>query len=102
MSEQIPLPLRPADLFRLRMEIGGRTGLPRSSGNFEAVLAAVGARGPRCETCDGWTFRPVYRVLDRTLVRQCPECRPSRWGGSGPVPAEHLAIELSYGPRRMT
>lgn len=27
--------------------------------NFEAMLAAVTARGPRCYDCGGWTFRPV-------------------------------------------
>lgn len=26
--------------------------------NWPAVLAAVNARGPRCDHCDGWTFKP--------------------------------------------
>lgn len=31
--------------------------LPSSSGNWPATLAAVHARGPRCDHCGGWTFK---------------------------------------------
>lgn len=32
------------------------------STNFDAVLEAVTARGPRCDRCGGWTFRPYLRT----------------------------------------
>lgn len=41
--------------------------------NWPATLAAVRARGPRCETCNGWTFRP-HLLADRALGRICQEC----------------------------
>ena len=31
--------------------------------NWEATLAAVTARGPRCDHCNGWTFRPYLRTV---------------------------------------
>lgn len=65
------------------------------SGNFAAVLAAVGARGPRCDLCGEWSFvpsektRPQNRRRDLTPQRPvfCESCR-----------AVNLrAVELSLG-----
>lgn len=44
--------------------------------NWKATLAAVEARGPRCDRCGGWTFRPEYRRLPRFVARLCPDCLP--------------------------
>jgi len=49
-----------------------------SSVNFPATLAAVRARGPRCERCASWTFRPEYLDLPRFVARLCPACLPLR------------------------
>jgi hypothetical protein len=97
------LPVGPADRFRLRMELEGALPLATSSGNFEAVLAAIAARGPRCDRCGNWTFRPVYLRLPRTLLHLCPDCRPSKYARRpGPIPADLLLRELAHGPRRRT
>jgi hypothetical protein len=44
--------------------------------NWTATLAAVQERGPRCDHCDGWTFRPEYNLLPRFIARLCPDCFP--------------------------
>lgn len=44
--------------------------------NWEATFAATEARGPRCDRCDGWTFRPTYNRLPRFVARLCPDCLP--------------------------
>jgi hypothetical protein len=44
--------------------------------NWPAVLAAVEARGPRCDKCSGWTFRPEYKGLPKFIARLCPICLP--------------------------
>jgi len=47
--------------------------LPRSGGNWPAVIAAVHARGPRCDGCGGWTFRPaLWTGRSRRLL--CTRC----------------------------
>jgi hypothetical protein len=46
--------------------------------NWQATLAAVSARGPRCDVCNGWTFRPWYvTLLSRTTPRLCGTCETS-------------------------
>jgi hypothetical protein len=47
--------------------------LPCSSGNWPATLAAIQARGPRCEYCGHWTFRPFLLAVPRPL-RFCSVC----------------------------
>lgn len=42
--------------------------------NSPAVMAALEARGPRCDRCNGWTFRPAYRHVDKAVTRLCPDC----------------------------
>lgn len=49
---------------------------PRS--NWPAVVAALSARGPRCQICGAWTFRPQYLTLPVSLTRACPDCLPVR------------------------
>lgn len=44
--------------------------------DWTATLAAVRARGPRCDRCNGWTFRPEYLRMPRYIARLCPECLP--------------------------
>lgn len=44
--------------------------------NWFATLAAVAARGQRCDKCSAWTFRPQYRDLPKYVARLCPECLP--------------------------
>jgi len=44
--------------------------------NWQATLAAITARGPRCDTCGAWTFRP-YLTAAPTEHRRCPRCVPS-------------------------
>ena len=45
--------------------------------NFPATLAAVAARGARCDHCGHWTFRPARppqsgsRPADRPLCGNC-------------------------------
>lgn len=58
---------------------------PVPSVNPSAVLAAISARGPRCERCGGWTFRPEYLSLPWYVARLCPDCLPLR--------PEHLAVK---------
>ena len=71
------------------------------SGTSDALMAAVAARGPRCDGCGYWTFRPQYSVLPRTLLHLCPDCRPSRYRTTDrPIPADLLLRELADGPRR--
>jgi hypothetical protein len=43
--------------------------------NWPAVIAAIGARGPRCEFCGSWTFRPQLLSLP-AVIRACPDCLP--------------------------
>jgi hypothetical protein len=47
--------------------------LPASAGNWPATLAAIQARGPRCDFCGGWTFRPFLLAVPLGL-RQCQDC----------------------------
>lgn len=42
--------------------------------SFEAVLAAVTARGPRCDDCNGWTWDPSQARPRRTRIRICRTC----------------------------
>jgi len=51
---------------------------PVQSINPAATLAAVHARGPRCEKCGAWTFRPEYLELPWYIARLCPDCLPLR------------------------
>jgi len=44
--------------------------------NWQAVIEAVRARGPRCDHCGNWTFRPKYLDLPRYVARLCPACFP--------------------------
>jgi hypothetical protein len=44
--------------------------------NWAAVYAATEARGPRCDRCDHWTFRPEYTKLPKFIARLCPDCLP--------------------------
>lgn len=44
--------------------------------NWEATFAAVTARGPSCERCGAWTFRPEYVRLPGVIARLCPACLP--------------------------
>lgn len=46
---------------------------PQLSVNWPATLAAVSARGPRCDFCGGWTFRPFLVAVPLGL-RQCSGC----------------------------
>jgi hypothetical protein len=46
--------------------------------NPAAVLAAVSARGPRCERCGKWTCRPSYLNLPWYIARLCADCLPLR------------------------
>lgn len=41
--------------------------------NWEATLAAVYARGPRCDWCKQWTFRPQL-IAPHAGRRLCEEC----------------------------
>lgn len=50
--------------------------LPALSVNWPATLAAVQARGPRCDFCGGWSFRPFLLAVPLGL-RQCQECARS-------------------------
>jgi hypothetical protein len=50
--------------------------LPVRSVNWPATLAAVNARGPRCDGCGGWTFRPYLLTLPKRIRRSCPDCLP--------------------------
>lgn len=43
--------------------------------NFPAVLAAVQARGPRCDDCGNWTFRP--ELSGSHWWQLCAECEAS-------------------------
>jgi hypothetical protein len=47
--------------------------------NWQATLAAVHARGPRCEgrlseDCTGWTYLPMLLTLPSGIKRLCTEC----------------------------
>jgi len=43
--------------------------------NWPATLAAVQARGPRCDKCGSWTFRPLYlNPFFKGVRRLCPDC----------------------------
>ena len=44
-----------------------------ATGNWPATLAAIQARGPRCEYCGSWTFRPFLLAVPRPL-RFCSDC----------------------------
>lgn len=50
----------------------------RHSTNFSAVLAAVAARGPRCDGCGGWSFVHTQRGrrgnFRKGLVTLCSGC----------------------------
>lgn len=59
------------------------TLISKHSTNFAAVLAAVTARGPRCDQCGGWTFHPAMRVGGGG-IRLCDPC-------IGEIEADHLA-----------
>lgn len=50
-----------------------KADLPKRSVNWPATLAAVQARGPRCDFCGGWSFRPFLLAVPLGL-RQCQEC----------------------------
>ena len=56
-----------------------------SSVNWAATLAAISSRGPRCERCGGWTFRPQYLVVPKSVhyPRLCPDCSPDHIPGHG-------------------
>lgn len=47
--------------------------------NWQATLAAVAARGPRCDECGGWTFAPTSRIRrgNSTQPHLCGPCGPS-------------------------
>jgi hypothetical protein len=47
--------------------------------NWPATLAAVRARGPRCDHCKNWTFRPGYLGQPKSIPRRCPDCLPRGW-----------------------
>lgn len=51
---------------------------PVPSVNPAAVLAAVAARGPRCDRCNAWTCRPAYLNLPWYIARLCADCLPLR------------------------
>jgi hypothetical protein len=59
------------------------TLISKHSTNFAAVLAAVTARGPRCDQCDGWTFHPAG-LFTRNNPQLCGPC-------IGEIEADHLA-----------
>jgi hypothetical protein len=61
--------------------------------NWPATLAAVAARGPRCDFCGKWTFRPQYASVARTVPRLCPECFPLTWPPDFPDVLVSLALE---------
>jgi hypothetical protein len=65
--------------------------------NWPATLAAVTARGPRCEQCGGWTFRPGYRDAPSAVLRLCPDCRPLP---AFLVHSQGQILALILGPRR--
>jgi hypothetical protein len=44
--------------------------------NWAAVYAATEARGPRCDRCGHWTFRPEYTRMPKFIARLCPDCLP--------------------------
>lgn len=44
--------------------------------NQSATFAATEARGPRCDRCESWTFRPEYNRLPYFVARLCPKCLP--------------------------
>lgn len=44
--------------------------------NWPATFAAVHARGPRCEQCGNWTFRPYLLSLRLPVKKLCPDCLP--------------------------
>lgn len=50
--------------------------LPALSTNWAATLAAVRARGQRCDQCGGWTFRLGYNGQPKSMPRLCPDCLP--------------------------
>jgi hypothetical protein len=50
--------------------------LPASSTNWAATLAAVRARGPRCDECGSWTFRLGFNGQPKSVRRLCPDCLP--------------------------
>jgi hypothetical protein len=51
--------------------------LPVLSTNWAATLAAVRARGQRCDICGHWTFRLGYFGQPKTVPRLCPDCLPA-------------------------
>jgi hypothetical protein len=51
---------------------------PVPSINPQAVMAAITARGPRCQRCGAWSFRPEYLTLPWYVARLCPDCLPLR------------------------
>lgn len=57
-------------------KIADHLNSPGQAPNWPAVIAAVSARGPRCEFCGSWTFRPQLLSLPG-LIRACPDCMPS-------------------------
>jgi len=44
--------------------------------NTAAIMAALEVRGPRCDRCGGWTFRPEYLTMPKVIARLCPDCLP--------------------------
>jgi hypothetical protein len=61
--------------------------------NWPATLAAVAARGPRCDLCGGWTFRPQYATVSRKAPRLCPGCFPLKWPPGFPDVLKSAALE---------
>ena len=49
------------------------------STNWPATFAAISARGPRCDHCGNWTFRPQYLTEPKRVPRRCPDCLPKNW-----------------------
>ncbi len=67
------------------------------SSNFAAVLAAVGARGPRCDHCGAWSFVPTHKTMKQTRRR---DVTPQRLVFCEPCRSVNLrAVELSMGVR---
>jgi hypothetical protein len=65
------------------------------SSNFDAVLAAVEARGPRCDHCGAWSFVPTHKTLKQTRRR---DVTPHRLVYCAPCREVNLrAVELSLG-----
>lgn len=62
--------------WRRANEVINAINSPVTSGNPKAVFAAMEARGPRCDHCGHWTFRPEYLRLPRFVARLCPDCLP--------------------------